>query len=70
MKNLFSNSSLGFKPYSDYKPTYAIHVDSPGVYRSDKFLNLCTLGKVHIKCGVIDGSEVNGIRESILFSFI
>ena len=31
----FLNTLLGFAPYWDYKPTNAIHCDSPGVYTSD-----------------------------------
>ena len=31
-------TSLGFTTIWDYKPTHAIHVDSPGVYTSDKLL--------------------------------
>ena len=66
----FLNTLLGFTPYWDYKPTNAIHADSPGVYTSEKILNLSTIDKIHMKCDVIDGSVVNGIREPILFSFI
>ena len=61
---------MGFTPYWDYKPTNAIHADSSGVCTSEKILNLCTIDKIHIKCDVIDGSHVNGIREPILFSFV
>ena len=52
----------------DYKPTNAIHADSPGFYTSDKILYLSTKGKIHFKCDVVDGSVVNGLREPILFS--
>ena len=34
----FSYTWLGFTPYVDYKPSNAIHADSPGVYTSDKIL--------------------------------
>ena len=61
---------MGFTPFWAYKPTNAIHADNPGVYTSEKYLNLNTIGKIHIKCDVIDGSVVNGIRERILFSFV
>ena len=61
---------MGFTPYWDYKPTNAIHAGSPGVYTSDKILSLSTIVKVHLKCDVMDGSLVNGIQHSILFSFI
>ena len=53
---------LGFTPYWDYKP--------PGVYTSDKILNLNTVKKIHLKCDVIDGSVVDGVRQPILYSFV
>ena len=65
----FYNMFLGFTTYWDYKPTNEIHSDSAGVYTNDKNLNLSTIGKVHSKCDVIDGSVVNGIREPMLSSF-
>ena len=61
---------MGFKPFWIYKPTNANHIDSPGVYTSDKILNLSTIDKIHLKCDVIDGSVVNGLRQPILYSFI
>ena len=69
MENLFSNALLGFRPCWYYKPTNAIDADIPGVYTCDKILNLSTIVKIRLKCGVIDGSAVNGIRERILFNF-
>ena len=66
----FLNTLLGFTPYWDYKPTNTIHADSPAVYTSDKILNLSTMNKIHLKCDIIDGSVVNGVREPILFSFV
>ena len=66
----FFSTLVGFTPYCDYKPTNAIHADSPGVYTSEKILSFCTLDKIHLKCDVIDGSVVNRIRESILLSFV
>ena len=36
----------------------------------NKILNLSTIDKIHIKCIVIDGSVVKGIREPLLFSFL
>ena len=33
-------------------------------------LNLSTIHKIHLKCDVIDGSVVRGVRVPILFSFI
>ena len=67
----FFNTLLGFDPYWDYKPTNAIHADSPGVYISDKIiLNLDTINKIHLKCDCIDGSIQDGVRQPILFSFV
>ena len=54
----------------DYKPTNAVHVDIPGVYTSDKILNLGTIDKIYLKCDVIDGLISNRKREPTLFSFI
>ena len=58
----FFHTLLGFIPYWDYK--------SPGVYTSDKILNLNTINKIHLKCDVIDGSVVDGVRQPILYSFV
>ena len=66
----FFNTLLGFVPYWDLKHTNAIHADSPGVYTNNKILNLNTSNKIHLKCDVIDGSLVNGLRQPLLFSFI
>ena len=40
-----------------------------GLYKSDKHINVTGIDKIHLKCDCIQGSIVNGIRESILFSF-
>ena len=62
---------MGFEPDWDYKPTNAIHADSPGVYTSDKIiLNLNTINKIHLKCDCIDGSIQDGVKQPILFSFV
>ena len=67
----FFNTLLSFDPYWDYKPTNAIHTDSPGVYTSDKIiLTLDTINKIHLKCNCIDGSIQDGVRQPILFSFV
>ena len=58
----FFNTLLGFAPYWDYK--------LPNIYTSEKFLNLSTANKIHLKCDVIDGSVVNGLRQPILFNFV
>ena len=66
----FFNALLGFTPYWDYKPTNAIHADSPGVYTRERVSNLGTIDKIHLKCDVIGGSLVNRLRQPIPFSFI
>ena len=53
---------LGFKPFWDYKPTNAIHGDSPGFYTSGRILNLSTTNKIHLKADDVDGSIVDGSR--------
>ena len=58
----FVHTLLGFSPYWDYKP--------PGVYTSDKILNINTINKIQLKCDVIDVSVVDGVRQSILYSFV
>ena len=63
----FFNTLLGFTPCWDYKPTNAVHADNPGVYTSEKNLIFSTIDKSHLKCDIIDGSVVNGIREPILY---
>ena len=40
-----------------------------GSYKSDKPINITGIDKVHLKCNVVDGSIVNGVREPILYSF-
>ena len=66
----FLDASLGFTPYWDYKPTIAIHSDSVGVYTIGTFLKLNTMNKSQLNCNCIDGSVVNGLRQSILYSFV
>ena len=61
-KKSFFHTLLGHDPYFDYKV--------PGVYTSDKILNLTTTNKIHLKCDFIDGSIQNGLRQPILFSFV
>ena len=65
----FFGTLLGFTPYCGYKPTNAIHADSPGVYTSEGFLNLSTIKKTYLKCDVVDSSFINGIQR-ILYSFV
>ena len=40
-----------------------------GSYQSDKPINITGIDKIHLKCDCIQGSIVNGKRDSILFSF-
>ena len=41
----------------------------PGNYRSDKPINITGSDEIHLKCDCIQGSIVNSIRQSILYSF-
>ena len=61
---------LGFEPYCYSKPIISNHLPIPTVSISDKSLNLSTANKIHLKCDVIDGSVVNGLRQPILYSFV
>ena len=61
-KKSFFHTLLGHDPYFDYK--------TPGVYTSDKILNLYTTNKIHLKCDSINGSIQDGIRQPILYSFV
>ena len=58
----FFNTVLGFTPGWDYK-----HYNK---YTSQKVVNLGSTNKIHLKCDVIDGSVVNGLRQPILYSFV
>ena len=60
-KSFFCNV-LGFTPGWDYK-----HYNK---YISQKSLNLGSTNKILLKCDVIDGSVVNGLRQPILYSFV
>ena len=60
---------LAFTPLWEYYITKTIHVDSAGVYTSEKNSNLSTKNKIHLKCDVIDGSIVDCLRQPILISF-
>ena len=57
----FFNTILGFRQGCDYN-----HYNE---YISQKILNLSTTNKIHLKCDIIDGSVVNGLRQPILYSF-
>ena len=41
-----------------------------GSYKSDGPINITGNDKIHLKCDCIPGSIVNGIQESILYSFV
>ena len=58
----FFSTVLGFSSCWDYK-----HYNE---YTSQNILNLGSANKIHLKCDVIDGSVVDGIRQPILFSFV
>ena len=58
----FFSTVLGFSPGWDYK-----HYNE---YISQKILNLGSTNKIHLKCDVIDGSVVNGLRQPKLYSFV
>ena len=40
-----------------------------GLYEGNKPFNITGIDKVHLKCDLVDGSIVNGVREPILYSF-
>ena len=42
---------------------------SSGTFTSGKPINLTETDKIHSKCDCIDGSNVNGIRQPVLYSF-
>ena len=58
----FFSTVLGFTPGWDYK-----HYNK---YISQKIVNLGGTNKRHLKCDVIDGSVVDGVRQSRLYSFV
>ena len=58
----FFSTILGFTSGWDYK-----HYNK---YFSQKIVNLSNTNKIYLKCNVINGSVVNGLRRPILFSFV
>ena len=66
----FLKTFLGFSINWDDEPTNAFHADSPGINTSDKILKLNTNDKIHLKCDVIDGSILCGVRNPVLYSFV
>ena len=68
----FFYTTLGFTQshqgtLNDIEEIYQI---LPGSYKSDKPVNITGIDKVHLKCNVVDGSIVNGVREPVLFFFL
>ena len=57
----FFSTVLGSEPHCDYK--------NCNECISQRVVNLSTIDKIHLKCDVIDGSVLNGIRHPIIFSF-
>ena len=60
-KSYFCNVS-GFTSGWDYK-----HYNK---YNSEKSFNIGNANKIHLKCYISDGFVVNGLRQSILYSFL
>ena len=58
----FFSSILGFILGWDYK--------FYNKYTSQKIVNLCSTNKINLKCDVIDGSVLDGVRQPILYSFV
>ena len=58
----FFSTILGFTSGWDYG-----HYNE---YTSQKIVNLSITNKIHLKCDVIDCSVVNGLTQSILYSFV
>ena len=67
----FSYTILGFTqsrsyPLDDVDGCYQL---TSGSYKSDRPINISGIDKIHLKCDCIQGSIVNGIRETFLYSF-
>ena len=58
----FFSTILGFTPAWDYK-----HYNK---YISQTIVNLSSTNKMHLKCDVVDGCVVDGLRQPILYSFV
>ena len=70
-KKSFFYTILGFTqsrsyPLDDIDGFYQLIA---GSYKSDKPINITGIDKIHLKCDCIQGSIINGVRESILYSF-
>ena len=53
-------------PLDDIDSFYQL---TAGSHKSERPINITSIDKVHIKCNCIDGLIVNGVRETILYSF-
>ena len=58
----FFSTILGLTPYWDFK--------SHNEYVGEKIIYLSTIDKTQLKCDVIDGSLLNGVRQTTLYSFV
>ena len=58
----FFSTVLGFTSGWDYKQY--------NEYTSQKNVDLGSANKIHLRCDVIDGSVLNGVRQPILYSFV
>ena len=70
-KRSFFYTILGFTqsrsyPLNDIDSHYQLIA---GSYTSNKPINITGIDKIHLKCDCIQGSIVNGIRETFLYSF-
>ena len=66
---VFLQQSIKIGSFWDYKPTNASDSDTPSVYTSEKIINSSTLEEIHLKCDVFEGSTLNAVRQTILYSF-
>ena len=65
-KKSFLNTILGFSPYWEYKSFRGYDKDD----YSEKKRKLSLTNKIHLKCGCIDCSVLNSIKQPILYSFL
>ena len=70
-EKFFFYTFLGFNrshsyPLNDIDGYYQVIA---GSYKSDRPINITGIDKIHLKCDCKQGSIVNGVRETILFSF-
>ena len=62
----FFNTILSSSPYWDFKNIASYDRES----YSERNRELSRIDKIHLKCDVIDGSVLNGVRQPILVSFV